>query len=252
LCGEADGNAADSEPGDEPGDVDAEIVEDEDQRDREEGDAHQQSDDSDRRSQTAMFGLRAGAMLDEAEDQLACPDRRLESESDDEQEVDRPHQQYRRIGMFGDQLGRTKDDEEDAGARQRARKDGPPMGDVPAAGHELAAQMAQPEQDQCYGGTDRRSDQYVTEVAGDPARHFVEQCQALPGNVIGDAARLFGHSIAHQAAAFVSSCGASAACSRNSIRPRSALLKYWVRRGQRNAPGGIAPYLTASISAGWT
>ena len=37
LGGEADGDAADAEAGDQAGDVDAEIVEDEDDRDREQG-----------------------------------------------------------------------------------------------------------------------------------------------------------------------------------------------------------------------
>ena len=39
LRGEADGDAADAEAGDQAGDVDAEIVEHDDDRDREDGDA---------------------------------------------------------------------------------------------------------------------------------------------------------------------------------------------------------------------
>ena len=111
LGGEADGDAADAEAGDQAGDVDAEIVEDDDDRDREQGDGDEQADDADRRAQPAAVGFVAEAVLDIAEDELAAPDRRLERGRDDEEDVDRPLQEERRLGLARHQLDRGGGDE---------------------------------------------------------------------------------------------------------------------------------------------
>ena len=73
LGGEADGDAADAEAGDQAGDVDAEIVEHDDDGDDEDGDGDEQADDADRAAEAAARLEPAGAVLDHAEDQLARP-----------------------------------------------------------------------------------------------------------------------------------------------------------------------------------
>ena len=121
----ADGDAADAEARDQAGDVDAQIGEDEYDRDRKQGDRDQHPYDPDRGAQPAMLVVHAGAVLDEAEDQLPAPDRRLEGGGDHEQDVDDAHQPGRGRGVLGDQFGRGHDDEEDSGLGQRPGEDVP-------------------------------------------------------------------------------------------------------------------------------
>lgn len=132
LRGEADGNATDAQAGDQSGDVDAEIVEHDDQRDSEQRDGDEQADEAHRAEQRlARIMFAAGAMLDRAEDQLARPDRRLEYGGDGPQEVDRRRYLARRTGIARDQFGGEHDDEEVVGARDRPADDR-----APAAAHE--------------------------------------------------------------------------------------------------------------------
>src|SRR3546814_19714856 len=56
LRGQADGDAANAKPRDEAGDVDAEIVEDEDDRDREQRDRHEQTDNAESRTGEGRVG----------------------------------------------------------------------------------------------------------------------------------------------------------------------------------------------------
>ena len=62
LRGEADGDAANAEARDQPGDVDPEIVEHDDERDREDGDGDEQPDDADRAAEAADRLNSAGPM----------------------------------------------------------------------------------------------------------------------------------------------------------------------------------------------
>src|SRR5439155_19941114 len=103
--GETDSDAANSETGDETGDVYAEIVEDEHQGNREQRDADQQPDDPGRGGKRTVFGLRPDAMFDIAEDQLARPNGGLEGRGNDKEEMDQAEQRGRGVGMLGDQLG---------------------------------------------------------------------------------------------------------------------------------------------------
>src|SRR3546814_4359288 len=57
LRGQADGDATHAKTRDEAGDVDAEIVEDEAESDREQRDRHEQTDNADRGTQRAAFVL---------------------------------------------------------------------------------------------------------------------------------------------------------------------------------------------------
>ena len=100
LRGEADGDAADAEAGDQAGDVDAQIVEHDDQRDREDRDADQQPDDPHRAADAAGFLIAAGAMLDDAERQLARPERRLQRRRDDEGDLRDPRPRARAPGRW--------------------------------------------------------------------------------------------------------------------------------------------------------
>src|SRR3546814_1067627 len=58
LRGETDRDAADAEPGDEAGDIDPHIVEDDDRRDREQRDADQQTDAPHRDRQSTRLNSR--------------------------------------------------------------------------------------------------------------------------------------------------------------------------------------------------
>ncbi len=90
LRGEADGDAADAEAGDEAGDVDAEIAEHHHQRDREQHDRDEQADDAERAGERRCRHRRPCVRCStSAEDDLAHPDRRLEHRGDGEEELDR-------------------------------------------------------------------------------------------------------------------------------------------------------------------
>ena len=82
MRGEADGNAADAEPGDQRGDVHAEIVENDDDREREQGDADEHADDRHGVAERGFGRILAGLAADHAEDQLARPHRALQGEGD--------------------------------------------------------------------------------------------------------------------------------------------------------------------------
>ena len=86
-------------PATKRGDVDPEIVEDDDDRDREQSDADQHADDRHGVAERGFAGMLADAAADRAEDQLARPDRALERGGDDEQDVGeraRPSAAHRR------------------------------------------------------------------------------------------------------------------------------------------------------------
>ena len=90
LRGKADGDAADSEARDQRGDVDPEIVENDDDRQREQCDADEDPDDRGRIAQGGFRGSVADPPGDQGEDQLARPDRSLQGEGDREADVDQP------------------------------------------------------------------------------------------------------------------------------------------------------------------
>ena len=118
LRGEADGDAADAEAGDQRGDVDAEIVEDDDDRDGEHRDADQHADDRHGIAERRAARILADAAADHADDDLARPDRGLEGRGDDEQYVGQAGELGRHVGVGDDDVDRRRDHEEDAGLRQ--------------------------------------------------------------------------------------------------------------------------------------
>ena len=69
----------------------------------------------------------ADPVLDQPEDQLARPDRRLEEAAITNRMLIDAKDGRRRRGMFGDQLGRAHDDEEDVGLRQHPAEDDAPV-----------------------------------------------------------------------------------------------------------------------------
>ena len=208
---------------------------------REQGDADQQADDADRRAERAADPpRRAGAVLDDAEDQLARPDRRLERGGDDEDDVDDAQQRGRRRGMLGDQLGRGHDDEEEAGlapapGRRSSRQCGSP---VRARREQAAAERADAEQDEGDGDARRR------------ARAAMLRLLPLSQAWVSATQRLEVSACCTVHAALSVSCGG--ALPRKAISPRSALDRYFVARGIASRAACPSPSLTASISAGWT
>ena len=100
------------EAGDQRGDVDAEIVEDHDDGDREQGDADQHPDDGHRIADGGFRRVLAGLAADHAEDQLARPDRALEREGDCEEDVEQPLDLERNRGIGRDHVERGGDHEE--------------------------------------------------------------------------------------------------------------------------------------------
>ncbi len=114
LGREPDGNAADTESGDQRGDVDAEIVENDDDGDREQGDADQYPDKRHRIGDSALGRIFRRAPADQPENELPGPDCALEGESDDEEDIGYALDPARNLGVRHDDVERGGHHEEDA------------------------------------------------------------------------------------------------------------------------------------------
>ena len=140
--------------GNEGSDVDAEIVEDDDDRQREQSDAHQDADDRGRVPESRLAGAFANAAGDDRKDELARPDCALQGEGNDEEDIDQMLRARRRAGIGRDDVHRACDHEHDRRALKNAADDAAPTdagfrifaGDYPAAnlaGNEHQANEAQ-------------------------------------------------------------------------------------------------------------
>jgi hypothetical protein len=168
LRRQADRDAADAEARDQAGHVHPDIVEHDDQRDREQREGDEQADEPERGAERGM-GVAFGAAFDRAEDDLARPQRPLEHRRDGEQEADRGIDRGRRIGIAGDDPRGDEHDEDVARLGDRTAEDQPP------ARRQLRA-LAQPHPDSAQHvqrDDDRRADpdrdQHLQPVGTDPA-----------------------------------------------------------------------------------
>ena len=116
LRGQADGDAADPEPGNQRGDVDPEIVEDDDQRNPKQRDRHQHADDAIGIAERGPAGLLADIAVDDPKDQLARPHCRLECGGDRHEDVEDMLWARRHVGVARDGVGGDEDHERQSGA----------------------------------------------------------------------------------------------------------------------------------------
>jgi hypothetical protein len=130
--GQADGDAADAEPRDDAGDIDAQVAEDQHGRDREQSDVDQQADDAQRVADRGLARTLAGARLNDPQDDLPRPHRRLDRQCDHKGDLDCAFDRRRRWPVSRDDLGRHGDHEEEVGPPQRRGDHRPPPRSRPA------------------------------------------------------------------------------------------------------------------------
>ena len=125
LRGQPDGDAAHTQPGNQPGDVDADIVEHHDRGYREQDDRDHQVDERHRVGERfrAVLPAITGAAFDQPQDQLADPDRDLIGGSNDEQEIDDAAHARRGVGKSRYQPDRQHKHEEMPGFANRTQHD---------------------------------------------------------------------------------------------------------------------------------
>ena len=172
LRGEADGDAADAEAGDQAGDVGAEIVENDDRRDREDRNRHQQPDDVHRAAEARRLFEAAGAMLDDAEDDLPRPERDLQRRRHREDDVDRRVHQLGRLRIADDQARGGGGHEPDAGPREHPADDRSPMGLLGIAAADPDAEPF------------RAVEQEEDESAGDEGEQELQAVRRQPGREV--------------------------------------------------------------------
>src|SRR3546814_2580582 len=125
------------------------------------------------------------AVLDEAEDDLACPDRALEHSGDREQEDDELIEHRRRPRIAVDQPYRDHDDEEAGRLRDRLADDRDPAPGGAIGIAQFAAEPAQGIERGDDGGGDARRDQDLEPVRLNPVyriAHEFMRARAAIGN----------------------------------------------------------------------
>ena len=237
LSGEADGNSADPQAGNQRRDVHAEIVEDQDAGDREQCDADQHPNDRHRIAERARAILIGDAAADQAQDQLAAPDRALECEGDGEGDVDQMRRPVRQLGVIGDDVGGRENHERDVGLGEDAADHCPPAQAFRIAGDYASTETAQDHHQSDDRDADNESDQQAVAVGFEPG-----------GETIHVHRRCLGGEDGRDQAAAGLGC-----FFRNGINATSHDDSHLRARGRSIPPSGSrGRSLTAAIRAGWT